>query len=98
MSEAGIRVTYFKYNCGGSCNSPRCIYPGSECGNGPVNNNWTYGAQTEKYYGKVEARFVKSDNGKVRRYSNGDAMIDVKYGRAVCPGFSIERIPKEADY
>ena len=39
MSEAGIRVTYFKYNCGGSCNSPRCIYPGSECGNGPVINN-----------------------------------------------------------
>ena len=41
---------------------------------------------------------MKSDNGTVRRYSNGDAMIDVKYGRAVCPGFSIERIPKEADY
>ena len=98
MSEAGILVTHFKYNCGGSCNSPLCTYPGSDCGNGPVINGWTYGAQTEKYYGKVEARFVKSDNGTVRRYSNGDAMIDVKYGRAVCPGFSIERIPKEADY
>ena len=64
----------------------------------PVINKWTYGAQTEKYYGKVEARFVKSDNGTVRRYSNGDAMIDVKYERAICPGFSIERIPKEADH
>ena len=98
MSEAGIRVTYFKYNCGGLCNSPRCIYPGSDCGNGPVINNWTYGAQTEKYYGKVEARFLKSDNGTVKLHSDGGPKIDMNYGRAVCPPSSTERIPKEADY
>ncbi len=98
MSEAGIRVTYIKYNCGESCNSPRCTYPGSDCGNGPVINGWTYGAQTEKYCGEVEARFQKHDNGTVELHSDGEAMIDVKYGRAVCLPFSIEHIPKEADY
>lgn len=98
MREAGIRVTHFLYNCGGKCHSPTCRFPGSECGNGPVIDHWTYGAQTDKFYGSVEAKFQKADNGSIRLNALGDPLVDIRYGKSVCPGFDVDRIPKEPDY
>ena len=54
MRNAGIRVTHFKYNCGGKCNAATCTFPGSDCGEGAVVDGWTHGAQTDKFYGTVE--------------------------------------------
>ena len=98
MRNAGIRVTHFKYNCGGKCGSPTCTYPGSDCGDGPLIDGWKHGAQTDKYYGTVEARFLRHDNGTVKLFPWGDPMVDVAYGQSVCPGYSVYNLPKEANY
>jgi len=98
LGNAGIKVTHFKYNCGGKCNAATCTYPGSECGDGPVVDNWTHGAQTDTYYGTVEARFLRADNGSILTYPWGDPKVDIAYGQSVCPGYSVYTAPKEPDY
>ena len=98
MRNAGIRVTHFKYNCGGKCNAATCTFPGSDCGDGPVVDGWTYGAQTDRFYGTVEARFLTHDNGSVRLHPWGDPMVDAAYAKSVCPGYGVYSIPKETDY
>lgn len=98
LRNAGIRVTHFKYNCGGKCNSPTCTFPGSDCGDGPVVDGWTHGAQIDKFYGTVETRFMWADNGSVLRYPSGDPMVDTTYANSVCPGYNVYSRPKEPDY
>jgi len=98
MRDAGIRVTHFRYNCGGKCNAATCTFPGSDCGDGPVVDGWTHGAQTDRFYGTVEARFLWADNGSVLRYPSGDPMVDTAYATSVCPGYNVYSLPKEPDY
>ena len=98
MRNAGIRITQFKFNCGGKCNASTCTFPDSECGDGPVVSGWTHGAQTDTYYGTVEARFKTHDNGSVKLHPWGDPMVDSDYAESVCPGYSTYSRPKEAKY
>lgn len=98
LRNAGIRVTHLKYNCGGKCGAPTCTFPGSDCGDGPVVGGWTHGAQTDTFYGTVEARFLTHDNGSVKLHPWGDPMVDTAYANSACPGYSTYSRPKEADY
>ena len=98
LRNAGIRVTHFKYNCGGKCGASTCTFPDSDCGDGPVVGGWTHGAQTDTFYGTVEARFLTHDNGSVKLHPWGDPMVDAAYANSACPGYGVYSIPKETDY
>ena len=98
MKDGGIKVTYFKYHCGGKCGHYNCIYPSGECGDGPVIGSWAHGAQKEKFFGKVENRYVRALDGTIIKTPFGDPMVDVAYAKSVCPGFKHATRPKEADY
>ena len=98
MKDAGIRITYFKYNCGGRCGAFTCTYPGSECGDRPVIDCWQSGAQEEKFFGSVEKRFVTQLDGTILKTPFGDPLVDVAYGKSVCPGFTLYQRPREPDY
>ena len=98
LRNAGIRITHFKYNCGGKCGASTCTFPDSDCGDGPVVDGWTHGAQIDKFYGTVEARFLTHDNGTVKLHPWGDPMVDTAYANSACPGYGTYSRPKEADY
>ena len=55
MKNAGIRVTHYKYDCGGD-GDPLCKYPSKDCG-GQTPGTWIYRGQIEKFYGKAEHRY-----------------------------------------
>ena len=97
MKDAGIRVTHYKYDCGGRCGDPACIYPSNDCG-GHTGGGWVFGGQIEKFYGTVEHRYVTFPDGTIARLPNGDPWVDWSYATSVCPGYSYTTIPKEPDY
>ena len=98
IKDTGIRISYFKYNLGGSCGAFTCTYPGSEYGDKPIIVGWQYSAQEEKFFGSVEKRFVTQLDGTILKTPFGDPLVDVAYGKSVCPGFTLYQRPREPDY
>ena len=97
MRDAGIRMTYYRLDCGGVCGAPHCRYQGADCG-GATGGGWVHGGQVERFLGTVESRFLMLPDGRRARFPNGDLMVDPVYSRSVCPGYGYGRIPKEPNY
>jgi type II secretory pathway pseudopilin PulG len=97
MRDAGIRITYYRIDCGGVCGTPHCIYTNADCG-GATGGGWVHNAQAETFHGKVEHKYVMLPDGRRARWPNGDLMVDPVNSRQVCPGYNFGSIPREADY
>ena len=97
MKDAGIRVTYYRYDCGGRCGDPLCQYPATDCGD-HTPGTWVDAGQQDTFYGKVDHRYVKYDNGTVKEPPWGGPLADFAWAEAQCPGYTMSFVGKEADY
>ena len=97
MKDAGIRVTHYKYDCGGRCGDPMCEYSSGDCG-GQTPGTWIYGGQIEKFYGKAEHRYYMLPDDTIATAPWCGPWPDFTYAQSVCPGYTMSVVPKEADY
>ena len=97
LRDAGIRLTYYRIDCGGVCGAPQCTYSNADC-DGATGGGWVHNGQIEKFHGTVEHKYVTLPDGTRARWPNGDLLIDPVYSSQVCPGYHYGNTPKEPDY
>ena len=97
MKDAGIRVTYYRYDCGGRCGDPLCQFPAADCGD-HTPGVWVTAGQQDIFYGKVDRVNVLHDNGTVKEAPWGGPLADFAWAEAQCPGYTMSSVARETDY